>query len=104
MKHSYQILAGLALVTVAASGVCDAYPSKAIRLIVPNAPAGLADISARLIAAKLATILGQPVVVDNRVGAGSTLGTAMAVRAAPDGHTFLSVFDSQPTQPHPFRN
>ena len=104
MKHRYQILAGLALATVPASGVGEPYPSKAIRLIVPNAPAGLADISARLIAAKLATTLGQPVVVDNRVGAGSTLGTAMAVRAAPDGYTLLAVFDSHATNPHLFRN
>lgn len=104
MKHRYRILAGVALATAAASGVGDAYPSKAIRLIVPNAPAGLADISARLIAAKLATTLGQPVVVDNRVGAGSTLGTAMAVRAAPDGYTLLAVFDSHATNPHLFRN
>ena len=104
MKHWYHILAGLALAIVATSGLAQAYPSKAIRLIVPNAPAGLADISARLIAAKLTTALGQQVVVDNRVGAGSTIGTAMAVRAAPDGYTLLAVFDSHVTNPHLFKN
>jgi tripartite-type tricarboxylate transporter receptor subunit TctC len=104
MKHWYHILAGLALAIVATSGLAQAYPSKAIRLIVPNAPAGLADISARLIAAKLTTALEQQVVVDNRVGAGSTVGTAMAVRAAPDGYTLLAVFDSHVTNPHLFKN
>lgn len=104
MKRWYHILAGLALAIVATSGLAQAYPSKAIRLIVPNAPAGLADISARLIAAKLTTALGQQVVVDNRVGAGSTIGTAMAVRAAPDGYTLLAVFDSHATNPHLFKN
>jgi tripartite-type tricarboxylate transporter receptor subunit TctC len=104
MKHWHHILAGLALAIAATSGLAQAYPGKAIRLIVPNAPAGLADISARLIAAKLTTALGQQVVVDNRAGAGSTIGTAMAVRAAPDGYTLLAVFDSHATNPHLFKN
>lgn len=104
MKHYRQFLAAIALALVAASGHALPYPSKPIRLIVPNAPAGLADISARLVAAKLTEALGQQVVVDNRVGAGSTIGTAMAVRATPDGYTLLAVFDSHATNPHLFKN
>jgi tripartite-type tricarboxylate transporter receptor subunit TctC len=104
MKHCLQFLTGLALAIAAASGRAQPYPSKPIRLIVPNAPAGLADISARLVAAKLAEALGQQVIVDNRVGAGGTIGTAMAVKAAPDGYTLLAVFDSHATNPHLFKN
>jgi tripartite-type tricarboxylate transporter receptor subunit TctC len=103
MKHCHQFLAGLALVMPTALGHAQPYPSKPIRLIVPNAPAGLADISARLVAAKLTEALGQQVIVDNRVGAGGTIGTAMAVKAAPDGYTLLAVFDSHAANPHLFR-
>ena len=98
----------LKLITLAcfacAAAQAQSYPSKPIRMIVPNAPAGLADISARMIASKLSETLGQQVVVDNRAGAGSTIGTAMAVKAYPDGYTLLTVFDSHATNPHLFKN
>jgi tripartite-type tricarboxylate transporter receptor subunit TctC len=65
------------------------YPAKTIRLIVPFPPGGGNDIIARLLAPRLAEGLGQPVIVDNRGGAGSTLGTDLAAKAPPDGHTLL---------------
>ncbi len=65
------------------------YPSRAIRMIVPFAPGGGSDIVARLIGVELSKGLGQPVVIDNRAGAGSTLGTDLTAKAPPDGYTIV---------------
>jgi len=65
------------------------WPTRPITLIVPFAPAGIADITARTVAQAMARTLGQAIVVDNRPGAGANLGTQIAARAAPDGYTLL---------------
>ena len=65
------------------------YPSKPTRLIVPYPPGGSADILARAIGAKLGDQLGQPVVIDNRPGAGTIIGTEATAKAAPDGYTVM---------------
>jgi len=66
------------------------YPSKPVRLICPYPPSGATDITARAIASELSKSLGQPVIVDNRPGAGGNIGAELAAKAAPDGYTILT--------------
>lgn len=73
----------------AATGHTQSYPERPIRLIVPFSPGGTSDLVGRIVAAKLSDDLGQTVIVDNRGGAGSTLGVSIAARATPDGYTLL---------------
>src|SRR5262245_34233828 len=67
----------------------QAYPSRPVRLIVPVAPAGATDITARLIGQWLSERLGQPIIIENRPGAGTNIATEMVVRAPADGYTLL---------------
>ena len=75
------------------------YPTKPIRLIVPFAPAGSADALARTIQPALSEALGQTLVIDNRPGASSTIGTDMAAKAAPDGYTLVLVTTTHTVNP-----
>src|SRR6476660_4118061 len=72
------------------------YPSRPVRVIVPFAPAGTTDISARLLGQWLSERLGQQFVIENRAGANGNIGTEAALRAGPDGYTLLMV-DASPT-------
>ena len=86
----------------AAHGVTAAaqnYPSRPLRIIVPQSAGGSTDLVARPLAQKLADALGQSVVVDNRPGAGSVIGTDLVAKAAPDGYTLLAVAASVTMSP-----
>jgi tripartite-type tricarboxylate transporter receptor subunit TctC len=91
MNHRLLAIAALAAGAFCAGAVAQSYPSKPIRMIAPFAPGGGTDVLARFIATRLAESFGQPIVVDNRPGAGGNIGAEMAVRAEPDGYTLIIV-------------
>ncbi|WP_203071950.1 Bug family tripartite tricarboxylate transporter substrate binding protein [Falsiroseomonas ponticola] len=85
------LLAGLAGGLAAPALAQGAFPSRAIRVVVPFAPGGITDILARAAAEAMARSLGQPVVVENRAGAGGNVGSEAVAKATPDGYTLLAV-------------
>src|SRR5688500_19426240 len=86
MKKLIAVLFGALLVT---SALAQSWPQKPVRFIVPFPPGGATDISARLLGEKLAQIWGQSVIIENRGGAGGSVGAAEAARATPDGYTLF---------------
>ncbi|MFZ4409492.1 MAG: tripartite tricarboxylate transporter substrate-binding protein, partial [Paracraurococcus sp.] len=72
-----------------APALAQSWPERPVTMVVPFAPGGTPDIAARLVAPKMTQVLGQPVVTENRAGAGSTIGTRSVLQARPDGHTVL---------------
>jgi len=90
LSLSRRALAGLALAAITTlPATAQDYPNKAVRIIVPFAPGGSADVFGRFIAQRLQESLGQNFVVDNRPGGGSVIGTDAVAKAAPDGYTLL---------------
>lgn len=73
------------------------YPAKPIRMVVPFAVGGATDVIGRIMSAKMAELLGQQVIVDNRAGAGGNIGADVVAKAAPDGYTFLAATGSTHT-------
>ena len=78
----------------------QAFPSKAIRMVIPYPPGGPTDVLGRIVAAKLPEILGQPVVVDNKPGASGQIGAGDVARSAPDGYTLLTNASIHVINPH----
>src|SRR5687768_14120766 len=95
MFRQYRLSRGAAIIVLTLAGAnaahSQSYPTKPVRMIVPFAPGGNTDIIARVFAPKMSELLGQQIIIDNRGGAGSTIGTEAAARAAPDGYVLLTV-------------
>src|SRR5512143_3446705 len=89
MKLLHKWMLALAFAALAAGAQAQTYPSKPIRLVCPFPPGGAVDIASRAVAHELTQILGQPVTVDNRPGAGGNIGAEAVAKAPPDGYTLL---------------
>jgi tripartite-type tricarboxylate transporter receptor subunit TctC len=96
---AFRFLAGTILLALTTLVSAQTWPAKPVKFIVPYPPGGTVDPLARLLGGKLQESLGQPMVVENRPGAGGLVGTGAAAKAAPDGYTFLFTFDNHAVNP-----
>jgi len=91
----FRLVAGAVLTALAASLsvpiAAQTYPSKPVRLIVPFAPGGFTDVVARILGQRLSVSMGQQFIIENKAGAGSTIGTDFVAKAAPDGYTLVMI-------------
>ncbi|HEX7890694.1 MAG TPA: tripartite tricarboxylate transporter substrate binding protein [Ramlibacter sp.] len=100
MKSRIQVWAAGAVLALAAASVqAQGYPNRPVRLIVPFAPGGFTDVVARILGQKMSQSLGQQFVVENKAGAGSTIGSDLVAKAPPDGYTLLMVSSTHVISP-----
>lgn len=99
MKQLTRLIAAAVLAAVCGSAQAQQYPAKPVRVIVPFTPGGGTDVISRLIAAKLTAAWGQQFIVENRAGAGSTIGTELALKSPADGYTLLLTSGSYTVAP-----
>jgi tripartite-type tricarboxylate transporter receptor subunit TctC len=101
MKKS--ILSAIALLVIALQANAQSYPARPIRIVVPFGPGGFTDVAARIIQKELAPAIGQPIVIENKPGAGSTIGTSEIAKAAPDGYNLVMISTTHVISPHLYK-
>ena len=111
MKHIFRKVVIASLIQFCAIGLVNAqnkeiasYPNKPIRIINPLAAGGAVDTMARMLAPTLQEILGQPIIIESKPGAGGTIGANFVAKSAPDGYTILMVYDTFAVNPHVYKN
>jgi len=92
-------LTATCLVGAASPALAQDYPARPIRFVVPSPPGGGTDVIARIVQPRLTEALGQPIVIENRGGAGGAVGTEVAAKSVPDGYTFLFTLSSHTINP-----
>ena len=92
--NAVQLIAASLLAIASASATAQPYPSKPITMIVPFPPGGIADLTGRVLAPSMSSILGQNIVIENRAGAGGAVGMAHVAKQRPDGYTLMTALSS----------
>ncbi|HEX3057995.1 MAG TPA: tripartite tricarboxylate transporter substrate binding protein [Usitatibacter sp.] len=97
------ILCAIALLAIALQAHAQSYPTRPIRIVVPFGPGGFTDVAARILQKELAPAIGQPIVIENKPGAGSTIGTTDVARSAPDGYSLVMISTTHVISPHLYK-
>ena len=102
----YTLLAAFCVASLVAVPVFaqQPFPSRPIKIIVPFGPGGFTDVAARILQKELAPAIGQPIVIENKPGAGSTIGTSEVANAQPDGYTLVMVSTAHVISPHLYKS
>jgi tripartite-type tricarboxylate transporter receptor subunit TctC len=103
MRKLLAPLAAIASFAIANIAYSQTYPTKPVRMVVPFPPGGTTDLIARVVQPKFQEFLGQPVVIENKGGAGGSVGAADVAQATPDGYTILLVFDTHAVNHHIYK-
>jgi tripartite-type tricarboxylate transporter receptor subunit TctC len=93
----------LALLALATAAQAQSYPTRSIRIVVPFGPGGFTDVAARILQKELAPAIGQAIVIENKPGAGSTIGTAEISKAEPDGYNLVMISTAHVISPHLYK-
>jgi tripartite-type tricarboxylate transporter receptor subunit TctC len=96
-------LAALLLAAVPLAAHAQSWPDRPVKIVVPFGPGGFTDVAARILQKELGASLGQPVVIENKPGAGSTIGTAEVANAKPDGYTLVMISTTHVISPHLYK-
>jgi tripartite-type tricarboxylate transporter receptor subunit TctC len=99
-----RILLAVAALSAALSASAQPYPDRPVKIIVPFGPGGFTDVAARILQKELGPVLGQAVIIENRPGAGSTIGTDAVAKAAPDGYTLAMISTAHVISPHVYKS
>ncbi len=104
MKILRTLLFSVVSVVSGVPAFAQGFPTKPIKIIVPFGPGGFTDVAARILQKELAPAIGQPIIIENKPGAGSTIGTAEVSRAAPDGYTLVMISTAHVISPHLYKS
>jgi tripartite-type tricarboxylate transporter receptor subunit TctC len=104
MTRFLAVLLSVVSVVSVVPAFAQGYPQKAIKIIVPFGPGGFTDVAARILQKELQPVIGQPVIIENKPGAGSTIGTAEVSKAAPDGYTLVMISTAHVISPHLYKS